>query len=145
MNEKQTAHFRQDHSLRYLEMALRTDRQEIVENPDGYGKQTGECGDTVEFYLMVHRGRLQLVSFYIHGCINTNACCNALVKMLEGQTVDAAWEVTPETVISYLETLPRDHHHCAELSVGAFYLALSNYLERKRQGLRFTMKPGLKR
>ncbi|MBT7698322.1 MAG: iron-sulfur cluster assembly scaffold protein, partial [Desulfobacterales bacterium] len=34
-------------------------------------------------------------------------------------------------VIDFLGTLPPHEHHCAELAVGAFYLALSNYEEIK--------------
>lgn len=51
--------FWQDHSLHYLEMALRTDRREIIKDHnaydayDAYGKRTGECGDTVE--ILTHR------------------------------------------------------------------------------------------
>lgn len=40
-----------------------------------------------------------------------------------------AWEITPEKVTDYLETLPKEYAHCAELAVGAFYLALINYQE----------------
>ncbi len=43
-----------------------------------------------------------------------------------GKTIEAAWEITPEEVIRFLETLPEDHFHCAELAVGAFYLALTD-------------------
>ena len=43
--------FWQDHSLHYLEMAFRHDRRERLQNPDGYGKRTEECGDTVEMFL----------------------------------------------------------------------------------------------
>jgi nitrogen fixation NifU-like protein len=46
--------------------------------------------------------------------------------------VEDAWEITPEAIIDYLETLPPEHAHCAELSVGAFYLALSNFQELDR-------------
>jgi hypothetical protein len=34
-------------------------------------------------------------------------------------------------IICFLETLPEDHHHCAELTAGAFCLALADYNERK--------------
>jgi nitrogen fixation NifU-like protein len=30
-------------------------------------------------------------------------------------------------VADYLQTLPADHFHCAELAVGAFYKALADY------------------
>ena len=130
MNEKSFDFF-QDHSRNYLEMALRTDKQEPMNDPDGYGKHTGVCGDTVEFFLKVRQGQIHGVSYHVDGCLNTNACCNTVAHMIEKRSVEAAWGITPEKVIEYLETLPPDHAHCAELSVGALYLALSNFQELK--------------
>jgi nitrogen fixation NifU-like protein len=124
--------FYQDHSRNYLEMALKTDRQESMANPDGYGRRTGVCGDTVEMFLKIRQGKIEAVSYRIDGCINTNACCNTVAHLAEGKSVDAAWAVTPERVAAYLETLPPDHWHCAELAVGALYLALSKYRELER-------------
>ena len=124
--------FFQDHSLKYLEMALRTDRQAKIAMPDGYGNRTGDCGDTVEFFLSVRDDVIEDISFLVHGCMNTNACCNAVVEMACDMRVEDAWDITPEYVIRYLETLPSYHFHCAELTVGTFYLALSNYQDLRR-------------
>lgn len=46
--EQKKFDFWQDHSRHYFEMAFGRDRREIIEHPDGYGKRTGDCGDTVE-------------------------------------------------------------------------------------------------
>jgi len=73
-----------------------------------------------------------LVFFDTDGCMNTNACANTVAELAEGRNVEEAWEITAEDVISYLETLPPQHTHCAELAVGALYLALANYQELKR-------------
>jgi len=124
--------FWQDHSLRYLEMAFRTDRRERLENPDGFGSRTGDCGDTVSFYLTVRDDRLESVSFEANGCMNTMACANTVAEFAEGKTVEKAWGITPEKVVDYLETLPKGHTHCAELAVGALYLALAD--SRRRAG-----------
>ena len=124
--------FWHDHSLHYLEMAFRHDRRERLQNPDGYGKRTGECGDTVEMFLHIKSGRIQSVSFDIDGCINTNACANTVSHLSEGKTIEEAWQITPEDVIEFLETLPKENYHCAELVVGAFYLALENYREHQQ-------------
>ena len=124
--------FFQDHSRNYLEMAFRTDRQELMANPDGFGKRTGECGDTVEIHLKIRRQRVEAVSYRVDGCINTNACCNTVAHMAEGRDVESAWGITPEKIIDFLGTLPADHFHCAELAVGALYLALSKYQELNR-------------
>lgn len=126
--------FWQDHSSNYLEMAFRMDHTGIVEKPDGHAKKTGECGDTVEMFLSIENDHIKHVSFVIEGCRNTHACANAVSALVEGKETDTAWEITPEDVIQFLETLPKENHHCAELAVGAFYLALSNYQENKRSG-----------
>lgn len=107
-------------------MALRTDHHESINQPDGYGKKIGDCSDTIEIFLTVDRERIQCVSYRLDGCIHTNACANTVVEMVTGRTVEEAWDVTPEDVAAYLETLPQDHFHCAELAVGALYLALAD-------------------
>ena len=124
--------FWQDHSLHYLEMAFRHDRRERLQNPDGYGSRTGECGDTVEIFLSIQQGHIQAVSFQTTGCMNTNACANTVSHLSEGKTIEDVWEITPEVVIEFLETLPKENYHCAELAVGAFYLALANCQECQR-------------
>lgn len=131
MNEERSD-FWQSHSLKYLEMAFRTDKDEIIRHPDGHGKKTGDCGDTVDIFLMASDNIIEKASYHINGCMNTVACANTIVLMAENKTIDQAWEITPEAVAGYLETLPKDHFHCAELAVGALYLALSNLLEFRR-------------
>jgi nitrogen fixation NifU-like protein len=130
--EKEATDFWQDHALTFLEMAFRTDRRERISQPDGYGKKTGDCGDTIEFFMTLNGDIITTLSYDIDGCLNTNACCNAIIGMVENQTVTAAWEISPEQVAEYLETLPQDHFHCAELAVGALYLALANAHENQR-------------
>ena len=119
--------FWQDHSQRFLEMAFRSDHREIIEHPDGYGKRTGVCKDTVEIYLTIRDEWVQSAAYQTDGCLHTNACANTVAHLAEGKTIKDAWGITPETVIQYLQTLPQDHFHCAELAVGALYQALADY------------------
>lgn len=121
------------HSERFIEMASRTNRLGSLQKPDGYGKRVGDCGDTIELYLSVRGGQVAMISFQIQGCLNTNACANTLAYLVEGRSVADCWQVTPENVSDFLETLPPDHAHCAELVVGAFYHALNDYNASQRQ------------
>ncbi len=123
--------FFQHHSLNYIEMAMRTDRMARIQYPDGYSKKKGDCGDMVEFFLKGNRDKIKSVSFLVQGCMNTVACSNTVVDFAQGQSSEEAWDITPEQVIDFLETLPKDHHHCAELAVGAFYLALADMTSGK--------------
>ena len=129
--KKDKFNFWRDHSANFLKMAFRFDKRERPERPDGQGRNAGECGDTIEMYLFIHSGLIQSISFNINGCLNTNACCNTVAYLAEGKSVEEAWGITPEYVVDYLETLPPGNYHCAELAVGAFYKALSNYHENQ--------------
>ena len=119
--------FFQDHSRNYLEMALSRDRQGVLEHPDGYGKRTGDCQDTVEVFLAVSQGVIRTMTYRADGCLNTHACANAVARLAQDRPVAEAWEITPDQVIAFLGTLPEHEHHCAELAVGAFYRALVDY------------------
>lgn len=124
MEEKEQQTAEAKHSEQFIRMALDTSRHEKVYRPDGYGRNTGDCGDTVEIAITTMRNVIQRVSIQIDGCVNTNACANTVAMMVEGKPADEAWGMSPEKVIDYLETLPEDSHHCAELAVGALYFAL---------------------
>ena len=76
---------------------------------------------------------IQSVAYQTNGCLHTNACANTVANLVEGKTINEAWEITPETVIDFLETLPAEHFHCAELAVGALYRALADYNNIKQQ------------
>lgn len=119
--------FWQDHSERFLVMAYLWDRREKPSRYDGMASKTGDCGDTITMYLSICNGEVEGLFFEIDGCLNTNACCNVVAELIEGRPVENCWELTPAQIIDDLQTLPEDHHHCAELAVGTLYLTLSDY------------------
>jgi nitrogen fixation NifU-like protein len=126
--------FMDRHSPEFIEMASSYERMERLSNPDGYGKRTGDCGDTVEIFLTISPDNvIENVSIQVDGCLNTVATANTVAVMSEGKTVEEAWDITPEKVAGYLKTLEEDHFHCAELAVGAFCLALVNHRELKQK------------
>lgn len=114
-------------------MAFGTDKRERLRPADGYGRRTGDCGDTVEMFIVLDGARIRSVGYDCQGCLNTNACANSVAHWAEGKNIDNAWQITPQTVVDDLETLPESDTHCAELAVGAFYLALTNCRQNRRQ------------
>jgi nitrogen fixation protein NifU and related proteins len=115
--------FRQ-HSDNFLNMAFQQDRLERLQHPDGYGRDSRECGDTLEIFLMASEGGIRRASFYSEGCIYTMACANTLVHMIEGKSVPEAMAVSPRHIVEFLQTLPETEIHCAELAVRALQIAL---------------------
>jgi nitrogen fixation NifU-like protein len=120
----------QAYTLKFLEAALRTDRQQPLPHADGRGRKKRDCGDTIEFFIALRNDRVDAISYELNGCINTNACANAVIDLLEGQPLAEAWGLTPGKVAEYLESLPPAEFHCAELAVGALYMALADAREK---------------
>jgi nitrogen fixation NifU-like protein len=131
--DKKAFEFWRQHSVNFLSMALETGRREKIEHPDGYGKCSRECGDTLEIYLMSRNGKIASASFYTDGCIYTIACANALVRMIEGKPIEAARAISPQQIADFLESLPKAEIHCAELAVQALHIALLDLRETERQ------------
>ncbi len=131
--EKPPFDFFRDHADVFLEMAFRADRLEPLEHPDAEGQNRGRCGDTATVWLKTEGERIVQVALRVEGCLHTVACANAVAELVEGKPVAEAWELTPERVIAFLETLPPDHHHCAELAVGALHRALADLQARRRE------------
>ncbi len=108
----------------------------IMDQPDGYGINTGECGDTVEIFLGAHAPqdqRIKAAHYRSDGCAATHLCALAVVAQATGCSIDRAWQITPEHIIAALPALPADHHHCAELAVGALYRALTDLKESRKR------------
>jgi nitrogen fixation NifU-like protein len=116
-----------EHAQIFLEMAFRTDRQKSLAHPSGVGQNVGACRDRIEIQLSINGGIIREVAYKLEGCLNTNACANAVAEMVEGHTLQVAWALKPEMVAEFLRSLPDNHFHCAELAVGAFYKALADY------------------
>ena len=131
--QQANAEFWQNHSLPFLEMALRTDRRQVLQNADGYGKASRECGDTMEIFLVIRNGRIQSAAFETDGCLYAVVCANAAVHLVEGKTLQEALALAPETVVDYLETLPPEETHCAEQAIHVLRLAIADARENERQ------------
>lgn len=120
------------HAIKFLEMAFRTDRQESLHHADGRGKKATSCGDSIEFFLIIKDGIIETISYAHKGCMNTNACANAVIDLIEGKCVEVAWRLGPKAVSAYLESLPENHFHCAELAIDALNLALSDARDKQK-------------
>jgi len=132
MDEK-ILNFWAQHSERFLEMALSNKKREVLLHPDGYGTLTRECGDTVEIYLGLRNGRIHHASFQTNGCLYAVACANSAVHLVSGKTLQEAWAITPQHIMDYLETLPPEEEHCAELAVRALQAALKDLHDTQKQ------------
>lgn len=119
------------HSLNYLNMAFGDNCHETIENPQGYAKKVNTCGDTLEFFLVGTPSLLEYVSYRVEGCINMEVCANTVSHLTKGKPVPTSCPLKAEQIIEFLETLPRNEHHCAEIAAETFNAAVKNMLAKE--------------
>lgn len=56
-------------------------------------------------------------------------CFSFRSGLVEGKEIEQSGNMTPNDIIDFLEILPADHHLCAEMTIGTFYLASADYNE----------------
>ncbi|OGR24732.1 MAG: iron-sulfur cluster assembly scaffold protein [Desulfobacterales bacterium RIFOXYA12_FULL_46_15] len=125
--------FWNDHSLEFLEMAMKRDYQENVQTCDGYGRMTRDCGDTIEFFLNRKHDLIDTISYDLKGCIFSHACINTIILLALHKTIEEAKQITSEDISLFLKTLPQNEAHCAAHALSAFRMALDdleNHVEK---------------
>ncbi len=92
---------------------------------DGYAQITGPCGDTMEFWIRAHAGRIVAIGFSTTGCGTSRAAGSMATELALGQTLEAAARVRPGDVLSALDGLPSQSQHCAQLACRTLQAAVS--------------------
>ena len=99
-----------------------------MDNPDGYGRVTGSCGDTIQIFLKFEHGKVKNASFQTDGCASSMVCGSFAAELAHGKSPDKIMDITGETVLKKVEGLPEEDRHCAFLSANALHDALNNYM-----------------
>ena len=104
-----------------------------IADPQGIGRVTGGCGDTMEMSLRVISDRIADINFYTEGCGTTAAVGSMTTELVKGKTIQEAFKIGPDDIAEALEGLPDEHLHCADLAADTLHAALRDYLAFKRE------------
>ena len=102
-----------------------------IDNPDGYGRVTGSCGDTMQIFLKFENDRIKKASFQTDGCGSSTVCGSFAAEMAIGKNPDEIVEITGEAILEKLGGLPKEDEHCAFLSAETLQEALHEYMIKK--------------
>ena len=120
-------------STKTLHAALFPQHEGAMEQPDGYARAEGECGDLMSFYLRIEEGRISTITFTTNGCDATIASGEMLAALVSGTSLGEAKRVTPDDLLAALDGLPPNHIHCAALAVKTLREAIESYPEQRRR------------
>ena len=96
--------------------------------PDGFGRITGPCGDTIEICLKVSDGKVMNASFWTDGCGPSIASGSMVTELAKGKSILEAQRITQQDILDALGGLPEDNLHCALLAANTLKEAIEDYL-----------------
>jgi nitrogen fixation NifU-like protein len=95
-----------------------------MENPTGWGRVTGSCGDTMEFFLRVDNGSVSDASFTTDGCGCSAVCASVACELAIGKEPEVVADIRGEAILEVLGDLPEEDVHCAFLAAETLQAAL---------------------
>lgn len=124
---------RKIYSEKAIEYSMQPRNLGVIENPDGYAKIKGPCGDTMEIYLKITNNCIKDAKFWTDGCGATIACGSAVTELAKEKNIKEIMKISPMDVLDFLDGLPEENIHCSILSVNTLYAALAIYLLKQER------------
>lgn len=85
------------------------------------------CGDSLTIYIKVENNIIEDISFLIFGCTASIAASSMTTILAKGKSLEEAWEITEEDIVTALDGLPESKLHCSNLGAGALRNAINDY------------------
>jgi nitrogen fixation NifU-like protein len=103
-----------------------------IKSPDGYA-QIGNmvCGDQLDFFLKVEKGKIKDVKFLSFGCASNIATASILSEKVKGMTISEAKKYPWKKVVDDLGGLPSQKIHCSIMAVQGLQKAINDYESRQ--------------
>ena len=104
-----------------------------MESPQGHGKVTGTCGDTVQIFLRIDNNKIIDARFITDGCSTTIAAGCMACELAIGKPLREAFTITKEIILEQLGGLPEESIHCALLASDTLRAALTDYVQSRNE------------
>jgi len=97
-----------------------------IENPDGYAKVTGPCGDTMEMFIKMRNEKISECGFQTDGCASSIVCGSVATELVQNKPfTQALGVICADEILKILGGLPESDVHCAQLAAETMRRALT--------------------
>lgn len=116
-----------------------------IKKPDGYA-QIGNmiCGDQLDFFLKIEKGKIKDVKFLSFGCASNIATASVLTEKVKGMKIEEAKKYKWEKVVADLGGLPHQKEHCSIMAVQGLKKAIADYESQQVIEPTYGKKPNIK-
>jgi nitrogen fixation NifU-like protein len=105
----------------------------IMQDPDGFARVTGPCGDTMEVWLKVKSSAINEINFMTDGCGTSIASGSMMTELVKGKSVFEAGKINQQDILNALGGLPEESRHCALLAANTLKAAVRDCLAMQRE------------
>jgi nitrogen fixation NifU-like protein len=127
------AEMRKVYSEKTIDHFLNPRNLSEIPAPDGFGRVTGPCGDTMEICLKVRDGKVTNASFWTDGCGPSIASGSMVTELAKRMNISEAQRISQHDVLAALGGLPEESEHCALLAADTLKEAIKDYLAFKNE------------
>ena len=106
-----------------------------MDDPDGYAKVTGNCGDTMEIGFKVDNGKIIRTHHWTDGCSVSGQCVESAARLALHKKPDELEDINMISIMDQVGQLPDTHLHCAQLAETTLHKALADYRMRYRESV----------
>jgi len=112
-----------------------------LKNPDGFA-QIGNmvCGDQLDFFLKVEKGKIKDVKFLSFGCASNIATASIMTEKIKGMTIVQAKKYNWQKIVDELGGLPRQKIHCSVMAVQGLQKAIADYERKQKAKIKISRK-----
>lgn len=105
----------------------------VMHDADGFARETGSCGDTMEIWIKVSSDTIARATFMTDGCGPSIASGSMVTEMAKGKSIGEARKITQADVLNALGGLPDESKHCALLATNTIKAAIRDYFLTKQE------------
>jgi nitrogen fixation NifU-like protein len=104
-----------------------------IQNPDGLGFATSDCGETIEIRFRAKDNKITDAAFWTNGCSATVSCGSIASELIKGEDIAKALSISQDDIVKALDGLPEGNHHCALLAANAVRAAVLDYMAIRKE------------
>ncbi|MFN2353921.1 MAG: iron-sulfur cluster assembly scaffold protein [Desulfopila sp.] len=105
-----------------------------MQDCDSHAALTGECGDTIEIFIIMDGETLQEGSYTTTGCASSSICGSFAVEVALGKTAAEILDMNGATILEKIGSFPKDEEHCAHLAITTMKEAINKYMRQQTTG-----------
>ena len=88
----------------------------VLKYPDVYSRIKGNCGDTMEIFLIFEDNVVKDASYKSDGCIFSNLCGSIAAGIAVGKQLEDLPKISGELILRTIANYPVEEEHCAFLA-----------------------------